>query len=245
MAPCKDLSALWWIEGVEKFMTRMILTLMVSFALGACGAFNGREDALYDVRHRHPISVDPQVVTLQMEVPQDKVALTLADKAAIDAFAHTYRTRGHGTLTIAAPSGSPNEAAAVSLVAETRAALAEAGVTGSAVGYAAYRASSANSSAPVILTFRRYVASASPCGNWTTDYAFAPNNAHTPNHGCATQSNLAAIIADPADLLGPREWDPAYAPRRDEVIEKYRIGEVTEAAESGNASGSVSEVSND
>lgn len=242
MVLCRVLLALWWIEGVEKLMTRLILTLLVSFGLSACGAFNGREDALFDARYQHPISVDPQVVTFQLDVPKDKVALTLADKAAIDAFARTYKSRGHGALTIAAPSGSPNEAAAVSIVAETRAALADAGLNGSEVGYAAYRASSANSSAPVILTYRRYVASASPCGNWSKDYAFAPNNGRTPNFGCASQSNLAAIVADPADLMGPREWDPAYAPRRDEVVEKYRTGEVTEAAESGNASGSVSEV---
>ncbi|MCE7998384.1 MAG: CpaD family pilus assembly lipoprotein [Rhodobiaceae bacterium] len=223
-------------------MTRVILTLLISFALTACGGFNGREDALFDSRYQHPISVDPQVVTLQMDVPQDKVALSLADKAALDAFARTYKARGHGAMTIAAPSGSPNEAAAVSIVAETRAVLAEAGLSGAAVGYAAYRASSANSNAPVILTYRRFVASASPCGNWTQDYAFAPNNERTPNFGCSTQSNLAAIVADPADLMGPRDWDPAFAPRRDEVIENFRVGEVTEAAESGNASGSVSEV---
>ena len=148
MALCRALLALWWIEGVEKLMTRLILTLLVSFGLSACGAFNGREDALFDARYQHPISVDPQVVTFQMDVPKGKVALTVSDKAAIDAFARTYKSRGHGALTIAAPSGSPNEAAAVSIVAETRAALADAGLSGSEVGYAAYRASSANSSAP-------------------------------------------------------------------------------------------------
>ncbi len=226
-------------------MMRLILTLTAAFWLTACGGFNGREDALFDVRHQHPISVDPQVVTLQMDVPQDKIALSVADKAAIDAFVSTYKARGHGALTIAAPSGSPNEAAAVSIVAETRAVLADAGLPQAAVGYAAYRASSANKNAPVILSYRRYVASASPCGNWTNDYAFAPNNKRSPNFGCATQSNLAAMVADPADLMGPREWDPAYTPRRDQVIESFRLGEVTEADESGNASGSVSEVSDD
>lgn len=223
-------------------MTRLILTLAICGGLAACGGFNGREDAMFDARHQHPISVDPQVVTLQMDVPQDKVALSIADKAAIDAFARTYKSRGHGTLTIAAPSGSPNEAAAVSIVAETRLALKDAGLPPAAVGYAAYRASSANNAAPVILSYRRMVATASPCGNWTKDYAFAPNNHRTPNYGCATQNNLAAMVADPADLIGPREWDPAYAPRRDEVVENFRVGEVTESADSGNASGSVSEV---
>jgi pilus assembly protein CpaD len=230
---------------MERQMMKHILTLAMTFGLAACGAFNGRDDAMFDARYEHPISVDPQVVTLQVEVPQDKIALSASDRAALDSFAATYRARGHGVLTIAAPSGSPNEAAAVSLVAEMRAALRDAGLPEPAIGYAAYRASAANASAPIMLTYRRFVASASPCGNWTDDYAFAPNNGRTANYGCSTQSNLAAIIADPADLIGPRDWDPAYAPRRDEVIDNFRIGEVTESQESGSASGSVSEVSDD
>ena len=127
-------------------------------------------------------------------------------------------------------------------MAETRALLSEVGLSQSAVGYAAYRASSANTDAPLVLTYRRFVATASPCGNWSKDYAVNPNNELSPNFGCATQNNLAALVADPADLIGPRDWDPAYAPRRDQVIENYRVGEITEADSSENASGQVSEV---
>lgn len=223
-------------------MKHVIIALSLSVTLAACGGFNGRENAMYDARFRHPIAVDPQVVTLQIDAPRDKVALSVADKAALGAFASSYKSRGHGLLTISAPSGSPNERTAIALVAETRALLSEIGLAQAAVGYAAYRASSANTNAPLVLTYRRYVASASPCGNWSENYAFNPNNELSPNFGCATQNNLAALVADPADLIGPRDWDPAYAPRRDQVIENYRVGEVTEADSSENASGQVSEV---
>lgn len=224
-------------------MRNVILTLGLSVLLAACGGFNGREDARFDARYTHPISVDPQVVTLQIDAPREKIALSVADKAAIGAFVDTYKARGHGLISISAPSGSPNERTAVSLVAETRALLTEAGLSHGAMGYAAYRASSANAEAPLVLSYRRYVATASPCGNWSQDYAFTPDNARSPNFGCADQNNLAALVADPADLLGPREWDPAYAPRREQVIENYRMGENTESAESEQASGQVSEVS--
>lgn len=223
-------------------MKKLILILGLGLTLAACGGFNGRENAMYDARFRHPIAVDPQVVTLQIDAARDKIALSVADKAALTAFAGSYKARGHGLLTISAPSGSPNERTAVALVAETRALLSEAGLPQAAVGYAAYRASSANVAAPLVLTYRRFVASASPCGNWTENYAFTPSNELSPNFGCATQNNLAALVADPADLIGPRDWDPAYAPRREQVIENYRAGEITEAASSENASGEVSEV---
>lgn len=223
-------------------MKNSFLTLVMCLTLGACGGFNGREDALSTVQARHPISVDPQIVSLQIDAPRDKVALSVGDKAALSAFSQSYRARGHGLLTISAPSGSPNERTAVALVAQTRALLHESGLPNAQVGYAAYRASSANDAAPLVLTYRRFVASASLCGNWSQNYGYNPDNAHTPNFGCATQNNLAALVADPADLVGPREWDPAYASRRDQVIDNYRTGEVTEAAQSDNASGNVSEV---
>lgn len=223
-------------------MRNLFLILSLSATLAACGGFNGRENALFDARYTHPISVDPQVVTMDIDAGPEKVALTLADKAAIEAFVISYKARGHGPLSISAPDGSPNERTAVALVAEIRAKVKEAGLSEGTLGYAAYRASSANDTAPIMLSYRRFVASATPCGNWSEDYAFNPENGRSPNFGCSTQSNLAAVIADPADLLGPRDSDPAYAPRRDQVLENYRTGAVTEAEKSENASGNVSEV---
>ncbi len=84
-------------------MKRLIATLGLCVTLAACGGFNGREDAMYDARFRHPIAVDPQVVTLQIDAPREKVALSVADKAALTAFAMSYKSRGHGLLSIAAP----------------------------------------------------------------------------------------------------------------------------------------------
>lgn len=228
-------------------MTNLFLKAPIALALGlalsACGGFNGREDAQFDVRHTHPIAVDPQVVTLDIESTPEKVALTVGDKAAIEAFVLSFKARGHGLLSISAPDGSPNDLNAVSLVAEIRALVKEVGLSESALGYAAYRASSANDTAPVMLSYRRFVASASPCGNWSEDYAFTPDNGRSPNFGCSTQSNFAAVVADPADLLGPRPVDPAYTPRREQIIEDYRAGTATEAEQSEVVDGRVSEVS--
>ncbi len=47
------------------------------------------------------------------------------------------------------------------------------------------------------------------------------------NLGCAIQRNLAAQVADPADLMQPRGETPAYAMRRTTVVEKYRQGQAT------------------
>ena len=74
------------------------------------------------------------------------------------------------------------------------------------------------------------------------NYAYDPSNRLAPNHGCATQNNLAAMVADPADLVGPKTMTPADAGRRNTVLEKYRAGEATATQRSEQDSGAVSEV---
>lgn len=216
--------------------------LAAALALAGCGGFNGVADAQYDASRVHPISVDTDVPSLTILAARGKTGLTDGDRAAVAAFAAAYKERGHGALTVATPSGSPNAAAAVNVLAEVRDALGERGVPADAISYTPYRASSADSDAPLILSYKRYVATPSPCGNWSTDYAHDPKNVPPPNFGCATQNNLAAMLADPADLVEPRNMTPADAARRATVFDKYRKGESTASERRESDSGAVSEV---
>lgn len=67
------------------------------------------------------------------------------------------------------------------------------------------------------------------CGQWPHDLGPADpalstmNHPHW-NHGCATQHNLAAIVANPNDLLTPRSEQQADAARRQTAIGRYRQG---------------------
>jgi pilus assembly protein CpaD len=47
------------------------------------------------------------------------------------------------------------------------------------------------------------------------------------NFGCAYQRNMAAMVANPSDLVQPRPETPAYTVRRTEGFEKYRKGTTT------------------
>lgn len=218
--------------------------ILAALALGLAGCgFNGVDQAQYDAARVHPISVQPDVATLNIDVPPGQPGLTAATRSAIADFAAGYRERGHGPLTVSTPSGSPNAATATGILSDVRDTLAESGVSGDMLAYTPYSASSAERSAPLILSFKRYVAKASACGDWSTSFATDYRNVPPPNFGCATQNNLAAMIADPADLLKPRGMTPADADRRNTVLEKYREGESTATARSDQDSGAVSKVS--
>ncbi len=51
----------------------------------------------------------------------------------------------------------------------------------------------------------RSSASVPSCPDWSTDHDRNYNSSNHSNHGCSTNSNLAAMIADPEDLVRGRE----------------------------------------
>lgn len=60
------------------------------------------------------------------------------------------------------------------------------------------------------------------CPDWSTRSSINFNNATSANYGCATNSNIAAMVADPNDLIkGARNeaYDPSTATR---AIKTYR-----------------------
>jgi pilus assembly protein CpaD len=71
---------------------------------------------------------------------------------------------------------------------------------------------------------------ANQCGQWPHDLGgsdIAMNYLNKPywNYGCATQQNLAAMVAQPSDLLQPRGQTEIDATRRQTVIARYRRGD--------------------
>ncbi len=70
------------------------------------------------------------------------------------------------------------------------------------------------------------------------------DNTTYPTLGCSTQQNIAAMAANPRDLLEAQPVDAlASAERRDTIVGKYEKGEATSAARNQGDSGKVSDVS--
>ncbi len=81
-----------------------------------------------------------------------------------------------------------------------------------------------------------------PCGDWSTNWADTASNRVSPNLGCASQNNLAAMVSDPRDLMAPRALSDRDNIRRATVFDKYEKGEISSAQKSDAQSGSVSTV---
>jgi pilus assembly protein CpaD len=86
-----------------------------------------------------------------------------------------------------------------------------------------YDASVTGDAAPIRLSYVAITAQTAPCGAWPEDLALNTlENRNYYNFGCATQSNLAAQIANPTDLVGPRQMSPIDAEQRGQVIDSWR-----------------------
>lgn len=83
----------------------------------------------------------------------------------------------------------------------------------------------------VEVVVERHLVVLPPCPDWSrrsgTDFA---NQPHT-NFGCAVQTNLGLMIAEPRDLQRGRALGPADGTREAEAIVRYRTGELKELQE--------------
>lgn len=210
--------------------TNLLAGLGAAAALASCAGIPNEDFSRSPTRaDEHRISVAETGDRLDIAVSDADMALTPETRANIDRFARSYLRVGHGPLILSAPSGGANADAASRLAHETRMRLAESGVPYSAIAGSAYDASAAPS-APIVLSFTRYEATAPDCAPlWRQDLAHQYNNQTYESFGCAGQANLAAMIEDPHDLLSPREESARDGARRATVMTNYRAGNPTSA----------------
>jgi len=204
---------------MNKSIKSLLLMSAVAALSGCAAGFNGQNEAL-TVQEEHPISVDSQTVTMTINAGKLAGGATALDKARLRAFASSYMQNGHGALSVTAPSGAENAAAAV------RAELDSVGVPAEAIVAADYRGANASDS-DVILSYTHYVATPSACGVWEGLRERDYRNMRSPNFGCATQNNLAAMIGDPHDLIAPADMTDPDSATRILKVTKFRKGEVT------------------
>lgn len=176
-----------------------------------------------DYRTRHPIVLTEAEHTLDVPVASGDRSLTLSMRDNIRGFAQDYASKSNGTVQIMVPHGSLNAGAAAVLRKEIRATLVAEGVPSKRIIQTSYGAAGQGDAAPIRLAFVSTTAKTNPCGQWPEDLTLnTMENRQYYNFGCATQANLAAQIANPMDLVGPRGMTPIDAERRATAIQDYR-----------------------
>ncbi len=188
--------------------------LALALGLGACSEhLNGEIDDVYSPPlhyQRYPIEVVKG--SARIEVPSNRAGLTQAEKASVARFAQQARGANAMRVAVQYPAGASAQANRVAEILEQQ------GVPAGAIALSQY----GGKGAPVVASFSRAVAQTAECGDWTANLARTEDNLPMPNFGCAHQQNIAAVIANPNDVLAPRAETPPDASRRQKVITDYR-----------------------
>jgi pilus assembly protein CpaD len=217
------------------------VALMVLSLTACASAPDGHDEvAGLDPATAYPIEIQETRERLEL-APVAGADLGPGDVADLMAFALEYRQVGRGDIVMEVPVGGAADGAAALRAQAARALLTESGVPASAISGGGYDASG-QADAPLVFSFTRYRAQGPRCpAAWQVDYAKQSTVAPYTGFGCAMQANLAAMVVDPGDLIGPRSEDPADMGRRAKVLENYRAGLPTATSKSDDQSGAISQ----
>jgi pilus assembly protein CpaD len=175
-----------------------------------------------DYRTRHPIVVTQSETWEDIVVPVNANRLSGRDIDTVKQLAVRYRRAGATGMAIMIPSGSRNEAAARRLAHHAAWVLKDNGIPAGDIQAYHFQAGG-QATPPLRLVYGSLAAQVtSACGQWSEDIAETAENRNYYNFGCATQHNLAALLANPVDILGPRAETPIDSTRRDTVITDWR-----------------------
>ncbi len=211
-------------------------------ALGACATGPHKDKAAADPppitpTERYAIQVDPSPIELKLGVHDDGISASQAD--ALRDFVGRWMQTDRAPITIKAPEHGPAQAAVYRTATAARDFMIGQGVDPAAVRIVGYEAGDERA-APVVVGFVRYEARRLQCGHAWENIANVYENREYAEFGCAVTANIAAQIAEPADLLHPREAAPPDAQRREVVLDKYRQGTTTSTTKDNQANGAVS-----
>lgn len=217
------------------------IALILAMSLGACAT--APKVAATD-RPRTPTEqwvsqVRPVAQPDEIRLSAHRTGLSMNQGDALAAMAGRWMDAEGGEILIQAPTGGGDPAGAYRVATEGRDYLVRQGVPSQLIRINGYDAKG-DAAAPVLFGYMRYAVQVPQCGQRWSNLTSTRNNTVDPNFGCAVTANMAAQIANPADLDHPRTMTPADAGRRGAVLDHYRKGEPTTSAKDDQASGAVS-----
>jgi len=223
-------------------LRRCLAVFGLAATLGACATHvPGANEKALTPTQRFEAKVTPKPEEVKLAIHAQGVSPAQAE--ALSKLADFWREDEGGTIGVQAPSEGVDPAAAYRMSESVRGFLISKGVPAEQIEVVGY-APEGPGAPPLLVGYLRYEAELPNCGKTWTNIARSWKNEVQPNFGCAVTANMAAQMSDPGDLLGPRRMTPQDATRRQDVLDKYRRGEITSSAADEKASGAISKAVN-
>jgi pilus assembly protein CpaD len=209
---------------MDNTMTKIVRVLGFGAMLAAASCASPSSEVQApkpDGMANHPITVEPSYKSLKVNFAAG--GLSAGDTAQLDAFVSDYIAHGNGSIAVSAPATPVARDALVYLADH----INQMGISRDHILVATHDAPDGDQRVEV--NYIAYQAHTDKCGDWSDDLAYTLDNSTPKNFGCSVQQNIAAMVADPRDLLGPRAMGDDDAVRRATVLGKYEQGQITAA----------------
>lgn len=196
---------------------RPAMLLLSAILLSGCSMYDTAvEDDYVPVTHydRYPIKVTK--VPVKMGIAARAGMLTPEQINAATNFAQDARNNAQSKISIQYPSGGKSRRAATDIAK----IFVDEGVPKGMIGVRSYPG---GATSPIRISYVRKVAVTRECGDWSHDLSSDPYNEFHSNYGCATQHNIAAMVARPEDFERPRAMSPIEGANRTAAMSTYYL----------------------
>jgi pilus assembly protein CpaD len=206
-------------------LLRSIGAGLIALLIGACET--SPDITNYDAHYAHPPTVERKTARLDVG-PLYAGKPTPADSQRIDEFLGAYHTQGEAPLEVTVPGKSTEDPAAREHALQLANALMQRGIPAQEINlYVAESQTPGTAS----VAFPIYTTAPEECGYAEDPWDFGHDNANSPNFGCAIQHNVDAMVANPRDLVYPREMTPGRSGARAYyVVTNYQQGKALPSA---------------
>jgi pilus assembly protein CpaD len=197
------------ISSVLTHRMKSALLLASALFLAGCSTDMAALDDQYvaDTHYeRYPIKVAKAPMRLEVQTRAGGLQPTQIN--AISNFARSASQASVTKISVSRPSGGGASAA---IAGQVHQLLVQGGVPAGHISQLTYRGSSKG---PVVISFTRAIAVTKECGDWSSDLNDSPENRQYSNFGCATQNNIAQMVADPTEFEVPKPTTQAYSSAR-------------------------------
>ncbi|MBC8037235.1 MAG: CpaD family pilus assembly protein [Rhizobiales bacterium] len=175
------------------------------------------EDHYAPATHYEKYPIEVRKAPVKMGIAARAGTLTPEQINAATNFAHDARNNAQSKISIRWPTGDGKSRKVAHDIAQL---FADEGVPHSKIGVGSYPGPK---SSPIRISYVRKVAVTRECGDWSGDLSHDPANTFHQNYGCATQHNIAAMVARPEDFERPRAISPVEAANRTAAMSIYYL----------------------
>jgi pilus assembly protein CpaD len=221
-------------------MIRRLIVPCIALLAGACASQGdpldlAKKDSLQPVTPTEQYSITVTQGRDEILLAPHPDGVSDAQAKALGQLVGRWRDAGASVITIRAPASGAE--ATYRATAGVQGALEGMGVRPEQIQLTSY---DGGAGAPIGVGFEGYQAQGPDCGRDWNDYTQTGDNRVNKNFGCAVTANIAAMIANPGDLMAPRPMDSSDSARRETIIGKYHQGVISSTPPDPQANGAIS-----